>query len=229
MRNLFQSDNPIMRMLSTTFDLILLNANFLISCIPIFTIGAAISALYNTAIKLVRKEDVYIMNNYWKAFRSSFKQGTVLGLVLVFLCIFFTADLYIIYVILDPSLEFLQFPVWLLIFIVISIMIYAFPLLSLYQNTMKQTIKNAILISISNMPVTIFIVFLHVALLYFSSLSGDNLVFIGSLGLFFGFAFMSYFCSLFINRILERCEQLQNPDQEPSSDLDLAAKEREEA
>ena len=46
MNRLFNIDNPVMQFLSKMFDLIVLNLIFILSCIPIITIGASISALY---------------------------------------------------------------------------------------------------------------------------------------------------------------------------------------
>ncbi len=205
MKNLFNADNIIIKALSFFCDLMYLNILFLISCIPLFTIGTAISALYCIAMKLVRKEDVYIGSSYWQAFRSNFKQSTLLWIPFLFACLFFVADLYIIHNIIDPQYQILQYPIWFLIFVLVSIMIYAFPMIALYENTTKQIIKNSILLSISNIPTTIFIVILHLAIFWMGYRSGEDLIFVFSLAMFFGCAAMAYFCSLFLNRIFEKC------------------------
>lgn len=69
MNRLFNIDNPVMQFLSKMFDLIVLNLIFILSCIPIITIGASISALYYVCLKMLRGEDPYIWQNFWKSFR----------------------------------------------------------------------------------------------------------------------------------------------------------------
>lgn len=206
MKNLFHPENPAMRFLSHFYDLIVLNFLFIISCIPLFTIGAAISATYSLTFKIIDGEEPYIIKGYSKAFKENFKQATLLWLPLLLAGIFFSADLFIIYFVIDSSYTFLQFPVWIFIFIIISLAIYAFPLLSYYQCGTGQLLKNAVLLSIANFPTTVFIVVLHLGILYIASTSGRNLVIAGSLALFFGCAGMIYFCSLFLLRIFKRCE-----------------------
>lgn len=207
MKNPFNPENPITKFLSHFYDLMVLNFFFIITSLPIFTIGASICAAYHITMKLVDGEDPYIIKGYFKAFRENFKQATLLWVPLLFAIIFFSADLYIIYNVIDKRYEFLQFPVWILIFVIVSLIIYSFPLLSSYECSTKQLLKNAVLLSLANFPTTIFIVVLHLAILYIASTSGRNLVIVGSLELFFGFAAFMYFCSLFLLRIFRKCEE----------------------
>ena len=207
MSNLFSPENPLIRFLHHFFDLMLLNALFIITCIPVFTIGAATSAMYHMTLIMIEGEDPYIAKGYFHSFKENFKQATLLWIPLFLAGLFFAVDLYIIYQVIDPGYSYFQFPVWFFIFIIISLMIYAFPLLGNYQNTTKQVLKNAILLSISNFPTTIFIVVLHLGIMYIASISAKSLVIVGSLALFFGFAGVAYFCSLFLARIFHKCEE----------------------
>ena len=52
MNNLFNMDGPLFRFLSKVADLMILNLIFLISCIPIVTIGASITALSYVTLKM---------------------------------------------------------------------------------------------------------------------------------------------------------------------------------
>lgn len=204
MSDFFQPDNPIIRFLSRFFDLMVLNFLFIISCIPIVTIGAATSAMYFITIKMQSGNEPGIVKGYLKVFRQNFKQATLLWLPVLLGIVFLGADLYIIYRVLDPQFIFLQYPVFITLFILVSIMIYAFPLLSNYECNTKQLLKNSILISLSNIPTTIFIIVIHIIIIYVSSLSGKNLIIILSFALFFGFAALSYFFSIFIAKIFDR-------------------------
>ena len=50
----FNLDSPVMVFLSKVANLMILNVLTIICCIPIFTAGAAITALYYVTIKMAR-------------------------------------------------------------------------------------------------------------------------------------------------------------------------------
>ena len=90
MHNLFNPDNPVMIILGKIWDLILMNICFVITSLPIFTIGASLTALYRTALSLKENDPEWVHTSYLKAFRKNFRQATFLWLILlaagVFLC-----------------------------------------------------------------------------------------------------------------------------------------------
>ena len=51
MRGVFNPDSPMMRALGVVWDLIVLNLLFLVCCIPVVTIGPAITALHYVTTK----------------------------------------------------------------------------------------------------------------------------------------------------------------------------------
>lgn len=206
MKDFFQADNPLIRLLEGFFDLMELNFLFILTSLPLFTIGSSLCALYNTSIRMIRKDGISIHKNYMQCFCSLFKTVTPLWLCIAFLGSFFLTDLYIVYFLIDKQYLFLQFPFLVFLFILFSITIYAFPLLSFYEASMKDTIKNAVLLSLGNLPTTILILFIPAFLLFLASLSGKALIMILSILFFFGFAAIACFYSLFLSRILAGCE-----------------------
>ncbi len=52
MRGVFNPDSPMMRSLGVVWDLIVLNLLFLVCCIPVVTIGPAITALHYVTTKM---------------------------------------------------------------------------------------------------------------------------------------------------------------------------------
>ncbi len=55
MKDFFQADNPLIRILECFFDLMELNFLFILTSLPLFTIGSSLCALYNTSIKMIRQ------------------------------------------------------------------------------------------------------------------------------------------------------------------------------
>lgn len=143
MGTLFNMEGPLMQGLNKFADLIILNVITFICCIPIVTTGAALTALHYVCLKIVRGEECYIVRDYFKSFKSNFKQATIIWLILLAALGVFVCDLVVMYV------AEIQFPfivralVLLLGILVVSVFMFAFPLQAKFENPVKQTLKNA--------------------------------------------------------------------------------------
>ena len=80
-------DNIFIKLLSRMADAMLLSIFFVLSCIPVVTIGAAFTALYYTAMKGITGDDGYVWKFYTRSFKQNFKQAT--GMWMLFLVAFF--------------------------------------------------------------------------------------------------------------------------------------------
>ena len=74
--------NPVLDFINTLCNFIVLNLIFLITCIPVFTIGAALSSLYCVTMKEARGEYGYLVRTYLQEFKKNFKSGTKAFLIL---------------------------------------------------------------------------------------------------------------------------------------------------
>ena len=72
MNNLFQPNSWPIRFLTRVCDLIILNVLALIFCATIVCSGAAITALYSVTLRMMRKEEGFIVKGFFRAFRSNF-------------------------------------------------------------------------------------------------------------------------------------------------------------
>lgn len=70
-------NNPIGRAVGKAFDLAVLNVLFIVTCIPVFTIGTAVTSLYQVMLKLVKDEEGSIVKGYFGAFKENFKKATL--------------------------------------------------------------------------------------------------------------------------------------------------------
>ena len=71
MNRLFSLDGKLFHILSRIADLILLNVLWLLSSLPIITIGASTTALYYVMLKIVKNEDSYIIRSFFHSFLLS--------------------------------------------------------------------------------------------------------------------------------------------------------------
>lgn len=162
MGKFFDYDGPLMSFVNRFASLMWLGILTLVCCIPVVTVGASLTAMYYTVFKMRDRDRGYVAENFFHAFKTNFVKSTVYWLMmLVMYCI-----LYADFVILTKSTY--EFPVILLAatiliaVIVILTAAYVFPLQARFENTVKQTLKNAFLMSLFHLPKSILIIFLHI-------------------------------------------------------------------
>ena len=122
------TDNCVMRALGKIGDKICLNVMWLICCIPIITIGASTTALYTVMLRMVKNEEGYIFRGFLKAFKSNFKQSTLIWLILLLLGIVWTVDFRVSGFMPGMAGIILSALFLALGFILLSVMSYIFPL-----------------------------------------------------------------------------------------------------
>lgn len=155
---MFKIDSPLMNFLNRVSDIMILNLMVILFSLPIFTAGAAITAAYSIAYKMVKNEESYIVRGFFKAFKENFKQSTIIWLI--FLLIF--AVLFMDYRILFYSG--LEIGGWIICGVVAVTVILAmgfsfvFPLQARFSNTVKNTIKNSFLMALSHLPSAVLFV-----------------------------------------------------------------------
>lgn len=64
------------------WGLLKLNLLFLLTCIPIVTIPAAITALNRITVTMVRDKNYFLLSDYWKAFTRDFGKSLLSGILL---------------------------------------------------------------------------------------------------------------------------------------------------
>ena len=142
----FSLDSKFSQIMGRVFDLMMLNIIFLIMCIPIVTIGANFTAMYYVTLKMIKNEETYIFRTYWKSFRENFKQATAIWLILLAVLIVLILDLLLV-MRMPGTITYLRFVFLVLIFFEAMVLSYVFPVLSRFDNTVKNTIKNSILMA----------------------------------------------------------------------------------
>lgn len=154
----FDPDSQFMQMLNTVTDLIVLNFLAFICCIPIVTIGASMTALHYSVLKIVRNEDGYVVKGFFKSFKQNFRQATIIWLIFLVTFALILGDLFILN---NSNIAYASaFQVVVMaagIFAVLAF-VYVFPLLAKFDNTIFRTIKNAFGMSIIQIFRTLIII-----------------------------------------------------------------------
>ena len=63
--------NPVLDFINTLCNFVVLNLVFLISCLPVITIGTALSSPYYVTLREARGEYGYLVRTYIKEFRKN--------------------------------------------------------------------------------------------------------------------------------------------------------------
>ncbi|NBI68184.1 DUF624 domain-containing protein [Pseudoflavonifractor sp. 60] len=154
MNGIFRYDSPVMEFFSRVADLMILNVITLVSMLPLVTVGAALTAMHRVLLDMVREREHHVVRSYFQTFRSNFKQATLLWGIMAAVGIGLFLDIRILRggglpgavltVILGAASFF-----WYLTFL------YLFPLQAHFENRMRDTLKNALLMSIAAFPRTL--------------------------------------------------------------------------
>lgn len=157
---MLQKDGKFVKVLNRIADLVGLNLLAILFCIPIITIGASITAIYGCIFRIQEKREGYLTKDFWKLFKECFRSSTIIYLVGVAV----VAMLYLDYQIFatDSRLDILQVLVVAGGILVAEIFTYAFPMESYFENSLKATVKNALLLGISNIPYTLLMLGINV-------------------------------------------------------------------
>lgn len=215
MNRLFSPDNPVMQFISKIFDLVVLNLIFILGCVPVVTIGASISSLYYVSLKLVRGEDPYIWQNYWKAFRQNFKQSTIVWLLTLLIFAVLGMDFYIINSKDTVLFAAVRVCLWMVCIFLAGMFLYVFPIISHFVCTLAQAVKNAALMTVGHLPFTVLLLALHGIVLYLCTRSVKSFALVIVLSGICGFSTVAYTACIIFDRIFKRYEPEGNPPDTP--------------
>lgn len=150
--NIFEEGSPFQRFLNKVADLLILNLVTLVMCVPIITIGAALTAMHYVLLKMVRGEEGYIVKSFFRSFKREFGQATILWILFVALGALMASNMVLV---LEGTGH---YPIWLPSSILVAavleliIMIYTFALLSRFDNSVYHTLLNAVTLTFSELP-----------------------------------------------------------------------------
>ena len=136
---LFAMDGKFLENFNKITDLVILNLLWILCCIPIVTIGASTSALYQVVLQIAENRESYITKEFFRAFRENFKQATIVWLVTLLVGFVLLSDMFIISHFFAGS----SMPAILGLIFVITLLLFAgymyfFPVIAYFRNSTKK-------------------------------------------------------------------------------------------
>ncbi len=150
MNHLFNLDGPVLQFINKIVYSVYLNILWFICCIPVITIGASTTALFYVTLKISKNEEGSITKAFFHSFKENLRQGTVIWLILLAFGIILGIDGYVLY---HMRFENVFWTLCTAVFCVAAaayaiILMYIFPLLARFDNTIGAMFKNALFIGV---------------------------------------------------------------------------------
>ena len=187
MRNLFNMNSPLMRFLGKVADMMILNLLFLTTCIPIFTIGASLTALHYVTLRMVSGEE-------------NFRQATIIWIILMAFALLLTYDIRLVW----NGAGYVNTVMKVLSIIasvaLVMVILYVFAILAKFHNSVEGTIRNAVAISLNAFPRTLSMFMLVVASVALTFYTEATIRWGLLFWLTFGFSAVTYFNSFLLKK-----------------------------
>lgn len=159
MKLIFGSSSPLMIGIKKLFDMVALDLLWIITSIPLMTIGMTTAAFYDTVYKDIWHDRGMVITDYFSACRQNFKQAFPIGVALVLLAAFMGIDIWLLRSMLENGLAVGY--VWILIAIFLVLLgiyfVWLMAGIARFKATLKQLMINSLALLLTHIPVSALI------------------------------------------------------------------------
>lgn len=221
MRNLMNPEGKFMLFLTKIAYSAYLNVLWFLCCLPIFTVGASTTALFYVTLKVAKDEEGNITKAFFHSFKENFKKATIIWLILLVLGIVLGVDGYVFYHMrFDNALWTIGTAIFIVAVVAYAIVLmYIFPLLSRFENTIKAMFLNSIMLGMRFLFCTALMAVIYVAMAYV-------VINIFTPIIIFGEGLCALLCSYLLSNILQLC--VEKAEGGTSDEQGLESDENEE-
>ena len=170
MSGFFSLDGPFARFGNMLADILVLSLLWIFFSIPLFTSGAATTALFYVSTRRISHRERYMFRDFWKSFCKNFKQATACWLLILLVATVLFINITNIEV-LGPIGHFLL-PVKLCIALEVYIIsLYVFPLIARFEMSFIEIFKTAFFMANRHLLTTLGLIFIGVGVFLISALT----------------------------------------------------------
>lgn len=201
-----ESEFKIMTIFSKISDFLLLNFLFVITSIPLVTLGASLTALYAVNLKMVKGEESYVYRDYFRAFKRNFKQAVPAFLLFAAVFSLLGINIWISYQ--TSGLFFMVLRALSTIFIICIFicMKYYFPILARFDFTFRQIWMHIPHMIVTHAGSFLFLVLLNFPIVFLTVYSLYTAAFVIAIAGIFGFAIFTFIESFIFRKIFKNYE-----------------------
>ena len=188
-------------------------------------IGAAFTAMHYVLLKMVRDEEGYITKDFFKSFKLNFRQATIIwgvAMIIIGILIFNFTNIQG----MKAGTLFFAASAVAAIF-VFGTLLYVFPVLSHFENSIKGTVRNSFFMSILALPRTVVMMILTAVPLVIIYLVErfEVMVWLIPLTMLFWFSLPAYYCAKLYDKTFKRFEP---ETAKPADDMEWTVSASEE-
>lgn len=201
MKAVFSYDSPVWKFMGRLLDFLVLTGLWVVTSLPIITMGAATAAVYDITLKMTQDQEGYLVRTYFKTFAKLFVQATKAWLILLAAGAVLLGDFVFCLQIHTPAASMLMAATLLITVVFLMTAAYLFPVMTWLDAGLSRYFKAAFYLSLRYFGWTVLILVTGVCLLVLGVF-----VFWGLLLIVVGLT--AYLQSLVFHQIFQREEQL---------------------
>ncbi len=155
MREIIAPDGPIMQFFAKILDMVIVSILFTVACLPVITIGCALTSLYYTVVKSIYHGEGQAVKAFVHCFKENFKQGMGVGILCVLVASLMFGNLYLVVTMDLGNVGMIFGALFLAILITLFVLMsYGFPLLSRFEVTVGRLLLSSFQMSVLHGGVT---------------------------------------------------------------------------
>ena len=193
MHTLFNPENKFWNFMGKITDVACMSILWLITSLPIITIGASTAAFYSFTLDAIQDNEGRVLSSYFSAFRENFKKSTLIWLIQLLAMVFMAVNLFAAwnFYLAKGALGLGVLSMALCgMLIVMGTGVFLYPIVVCYDFPVKKVIADSFVMAIRNPHVTVSVLVLF-------ALTGVGVYFVSGL-FFFWFGLGIFFSSYFI-------------------------------
>ena len=209
----YNSDSMLHAFLTRFADIMILNILFLVTCLPVITIGVAWTSMYYVALKIIqdeKNEEISVLKSYFHSFKQNLLQGFEIWVLALLFGSILLLDVRIIASMEAQTLRTALFvATGTVVLLFVLTLQFVFPYLSRFSTNFLTTIKNAALMAVAQFPRAILMIVITAVAVWLTLLNKYTIY----TGIFFwmsvGFSTIALIKTKMFVRIFKGIEQKQ--------------------
>ena len=169
---MFSLDGKFFRGLMKIGDFLILGVLGVFFALPVVTLGASVTAMFYTGMKLTKDEESYVFKDFWRSFKMNLRKGFVIELIIAAAAFILISNINVCLQWGDAEGGLVPvlfvYATFGLLLIVAGVALYAFPLLAKFSDTVFNTIKNGLLLCTKHFAQTFVMLLITGVIGYFT-------------------------------------------------------------
>ena len=215
MNRIFSMESKFVQFLATVYNLVILNLLWIITSLPIITIGASTTAMYSVAFKYADNTDDAVIKPFFKAFVSNFKQSTLIWIPMCLAAVLLVIDGY--YLISHANAEatpFLWIPFFVLLVVLTITTAHVFPQIARFEVDTRTALHNTLLMSFLHLFQTVGIAGLNLLPWILMLFLPEIVAYTGIFWVMFGASAIAYLNAKVLLKMYKKHEPASEEDEE---------------